>query len=799
MYNRSIRAFLLINTALANHLLKQMEKSSFCLNSQEQHYMSDSLTLHEDELKTRVYDEKFDNIHIKFCSFIDEVEKRGPTAKLWVQLYKMTTLIKQLLEAEKSANLKLQIDTIQKMIPYFHVSGHLHYAESAHLYLQDMFNIQQDLSYVEFAKFSNTCSVRKSNAYWSGIPIDQTMEHHIRDLKSKTGIISRGITDSVISKWIVTTAVQLEIISTLLKHCRIETGTSHQHVDARSASVNRNKKDLDVLSNYFENNDPFPTTPVLIALDTGLIGDSSINCYQAYENGIELLKQVVGRRFSNLQLKRLSKVLPLSAMMGAVDMEGELVSVNPNLLFQRILLSNDKTEGLKDYIAYELAPFPAAIFDGVGFRKTEKSALYKLFKPIQNYERLPDLYKVIDGGYLLHRAFWRSTDTFQQIFEKYRLFVEKHIPCTVVFDGYPTENSTKSYERSRRALKHHSPDLGFLSDEKEAGISMEDFLSNSNNKNLLINRLAPIIQNMGVQVLQAEEDADLLIVNTAIKKSEDHQSIEIIGEDTDLLILLTQFSELDSNIVLAKPMKRNKQKAIYNVRSFAYPDFKKIVAFMHAFSGSDTTSSFFQKGKDKIIKVMLDDEDLRRRAEEFYQIGADLDSLWQIGSDIVCKLYKQNRVPIKDYNIFRLHCFESLTSDYDIKKLPPTDLALKEHIKRVYFQCQYWCSNVLNPTEWGWKMGKNGILEPVFTSKELIPEKFLRKFNCSCAKGCAKKRCSCKKLGLKCNIFCKTCKGETCRNQMIEIQSDGDDIDFPEEMDVSILEPEISIDFSADI
>lgn len=800
MYNRSVRAFTLINTALANHLLKDMEKSSFRLSTQEFDFITTSLPLHDDALKERVFDDKFSSIHGKFCSFVDEVEKRGPTAKLWVQLFKMTTLIKQLLESEKSANWKLQIDTIQKMIPFFHVSGHLHYAESAHLYLQDMLNIERDLGPIEFEKFSKNCSLRKSNAFWSGIPIDQTMEHHIRDLKSKTGIIARGITNSVISKWIVTTSVQLEIISALLKHCNIETGTTHQHVDSRPARVERNKKDLQILSDYFENNEPFPTTPILIALDTGLIGDSSINCHQAYENGIELFKKVVGHRFSNLKLKRLSKVLPLSAMMSAIEVEGELITINPNLVFQRILLSNDKAEGLKDYISHELAPFPAAIFDGVGFRKTEKSALYKLFKPVQNYVRLADSHKIIDGGYLLHKVFWRPTDTFQQIFEKYRQFLEKHIPCTVVFDGYPTENSTKSFERSRRALKHHSPDLGFLSDEKEAGVSMEDFLSNSNNKNLLINQLKPIISSMGVEVFQAEEDADLMIVNTAIEKSSEYGSIEIFGEDTDLLILVTQFCESDSNIFLAKPMKRNKNKTIYNVNSFIYPELKKIVAFIHAFSGCDTTSSFFQKGKEKIVKVMLDDENLRLRAEEFYKIGADVDTLWQIASDIVCKLYKQHTVPIHEYNIMRLQCFESLTTDYDIKKLPPTDLALKEHAKRVYLQCQYWCSNILDPKEWGWKTGKNNILQPIFTSADLIPETFLKKFNCSCAKGCVGKRCTCKKLGLKCNIFCKICKGEFCRNCIINTEVDEDDsVDIPENIDLSIMEPDVLMDCTEEL
>lgn len=75
------------------------------------------------------------------------------------------------------------------------------------------------------------------------------------------------------------------------------------------------------------------------------------------------------------------------------------------------------------------------------------------------------------------------------------------------------------YERSRRATKHHSHNLRFLAEDKECGVAQEDFLSNAENKNLLINQLIDIFNKAGIQTSQAEEDADFLIVDTAIKKN----------------------------------------------------------------------------------------------------------------------------------------------------------------------------------------------------------------------------------------------------------------------------------------
>ena len=88
-------------------------------------------------------------------------------------------------------------------------------------------------------------------------------------------------------------------------------------------------------------------------------------------------------------------------MISAFKVDNEIIPADPNLVFQRILLSKDKTESLKDYINYELAPFPAALFDGIGFRKMQKSKLYDLFKPVEDFNFPSNLITVIDGGFML--------------------------------------------------------------------------------------------------------------------------------------------------------------------------------------------------------------------------------------------------------------------------------------------------------------------------------------------------------------------------------------------------------------
>ena len=269
--------------------------------------------------------------------------------------------------------------------------------------------------------------------------------------------------------------------------------------------------------------------------------------------------------------------------------------------------------------------------------------------------------------------------------------------------------------------------------------------------------------------------------------------VQIIGEDIDLLVLLTQFCEENLDIVLTKINRNKKSKTIYSPNSFKYPHLKKIIAFLHAFSGCDTNSAFFQKGKDAIFKVIDKDNDLINRAQSFYQPEANADELWKIALDIVSKMYVGKKVPINNFNSIRLECYENLKNDINVSRLPPTDLAIKEHAKRVYLQCQDWCLNKLNPLEWGWQENEN-MLTPIYTSKPLLPEKFLKKFHCSCKTSSGCKKCTCKKLGLRCGKFCKVCKGRDCQNSdnSLSIQDSDNDEDFDEDFYVPI-EPEIHL------
>ena len=74
---------------------------------------------------------------------------------------------------------------------------------------------------------------------------------------------------------------------------------------------------------------------------------------------------------------------------------------------------------------------------------------------------------IIDGGFLLHHVIWPANLTYKQLYDEYVTYVKRHYGenSIVVFDGYSNqENSTKTMEQKRRAMKKQSIEINFNQD-----------------------------------------------------------------------------------------------------------------------------------------------------------------------------------------------------------------------------------------------------------------------------------------------------------------------------------------------
>ncbi|GBN13654.1 hypothetical protein AVEN_66182-1 [Araneus ventricosus] len=298
---------------------------------------------------------------------------------------------------------------------------------------------------------------------------------------------------------------------------------------------------------------------------------------------------------------------------------------------------------------------------------------------------------------------------FGDIAKSYLTYLQTHYgsKVAVVFDGYPCDvngKSTKSAERIRRANLHSSHEIIF-NEATCPEISQEQFLANERNKVRFIDLLKKFLQKANVTVKQAVEDADVLIVETAVSAKSQYDNIFVVGENIDFLVLLTALAPMKENLYFRKCGKGRKPDVLYSTTSFKYK-FSRMILFIHAFSGCDTTSALFGHGKTKCCSLLEKNRRMEEKIQVFFNSEATIDQVAKAGETFLIHLYGGNpRTSACDLNHLHYTLFtQSATKARStLARLPPTVDAprLQDAALRSYLQIQKWLGHEKNPLEWG--------------------------------------------------------------------------------------------------
>ena len=104
------------------------------------------------------------------------------------------------------------------------------------------------------------------------------------------------------------------------------------------------------------------------------------------------------------------------------------------------------------------------------------------------------------------------------------------------------------------------------------------------------------ITSENVSVKQADNDADVLIVETAIEQFNSTNSTILIGEDVDLLVLLSKLKI----IYFLKPGKAQQESKIYSFKSLsAFSKCQNHSLFLHAALVATRHQHFLGEVKDR--------------------------------------------------------------------------------------------------------------------------------------------------------------------------------------------------------
>ena len=129
--------------------------------------------------------------------------------------------------------------------------------------------------------------------------------------------------------------------------------------------------------------------------------------------------------------------------------------------------------------------------------------------------------------------------------------------------------------------------------------------------------------------------------------------------------------------------------------------------------------------------------------------------------NLMCIVYGKQYGEYESLDKLRTNLY---TKKRDLRSLPPTEDAFRQHVKRAIFQTCIWVKAdqarpmIPDPFKFGWI--REDTVKPLLTTISPVPTHYAESAYCICKKKCGPK-CPCRKLG-SCALLCAC--GETNEN-----------------------------------
>ena len=594
-----------------------LDNCDFASFSDEPYEKAVSSEMSGELVSSTVVSEPFSQLREKLRVTAVELSSKSRTAKLWFLYLRYIRTLKKFIFAERTCNWLLHLEATSEMLNLFAAAGHGNYAKSARLYLQKMEELPENHPWLYQHFMEGKHAVTRTGDHWTAVPTDMCVEQELmRKLKSGGGMIDRGFTESVRNMWVLSLTHSARLDSALKDFADLERLLSNENKELGKKRRVLDVKDTTSFYSWLSTRNPFLIEDEkLYSLGTGVVSEwhADVNCERAEELGIFIQSTFDNKTVKQCCVKRSNVLKPLSSLL--LTKHETLLSgrkENTQTMFIRLLAIGDRVDSIKTIFAYELTHSPASLFKGGMMRKTQKSTLLKALLPKQEMMESFSTYNItiIDGGALLHRVRWVKNYTFSQVAALYYRYICNHYNNPeIIFDGYK-KATTKDQEHLRRCA---IPLSSFVSIAPENLIpyTQDRYFSLTKNKEEFVKFLSKYFVDQGVKVTNCSGDADSQIARAAIASATcSTGATAVVADDTDIAVmLLYHYKEEMGDIHLFQPHSNHTWSMKICHRRVV--DLKDHLLFTHAWSGCDTTSSIFGKGKAFAVKMLRKSAQLR--------------------------------------------------------------------------------------------------------------------------------------------------------------------------------------------
>ena len=295
------------------------------------------------------------------------------------------------------------------------------------------------------------------------------------------------------------------------------------------------------------------------SIATGIVAKPNVNIDTAKVVGDNILSKMTGELVLKYTFRKKDQVATMDTKFTMKTADGD-INIDPQLLFQRLVIAGTHVGKLPDVMRYELCAYPPALFESrhvllAANKPVLATAIWDLIPPDTNGPN-GDVRYVLDGGALLQRIPWQLGEMYDAILNRYVSYIKRYGQSIVVFDGYRNGPSTKDGTHSRRGDGHQGRKVSFTA-SMSLCVKKEEFLKNKENKQVFIDMLGEKLEQFGHQVMSASGDADLLIAKTAVEATSKSDTV-LVGEGTDLLVLLCFLHNMSAphSVLYARTQKR---------------------------------------------------------------------------------------------------------------------------------------------------------------------------------------------------------------------------------------------------
>ena len=798
-----------ITTAFANSGIDTVTVGSYllCANITKTRYHKQVLVLALEVLKRRAYrsyldyesengeDLLFGPKH-SYQSWLTQIRAEQPQAEYFSTCQEIDLSVLEVVRACRMADLDNLVLALTAVMPYVLKLDHLNYSRNLPVFLRDLLNMKErhPQLYHELKENGNFMG-RKTKNKFSSMPIDQATEQAICWLKHSGGVIGNLDDPQTVRRHQVA-------LPEMARICREFEGSDKDATDDHHEMFPKLQRD-------FKNN-VNALVDAIEKLGNPWMEKSGL-LYELNESIV--MPDVV---VQNIRSMRQSGEVQFQAILdlrinSQVEAYTDTISRNNLMLFRKALDSKVPTQTVKavvserkkqqarvvDIITAHQAGRcitalsresscnpPSLTKDGHMHHGNKADIVDCITTDKHKHRNRPNATcTIIDGTALIRKMKPGLATTIKEYIDNILSpNILSHFSYAsrvdLVFDRY-FQNSVKNATRDGRGTgKRRKVGLDI-----KIPTNWKEFLSCAENKKelfpLVSRRLVETSQLPPGKVLLMTEnercistdDMDLEFLSPSNHEEADtrmflhlfgavicgHKKVLIIANDSDIVVLgvraFALISSLDE-LWIAYSMGANRRYvAIHEVvasigqtRSLGLPGF-------HAFTGCDTTSSFFGKGKKSAYSVWLSHSKFDCAFSEMSnrQPGENsIRTVYPLIQQFVSILYGADGT--SDVDETRLDFLLHKGKDFD--NMPPSSDALYQHTLRSVYQSGYIWGSMFDAAleevyveNWGRKKvgGINSSSIPRYTTLPIISRDLRELSVCKCTTGKCSGNCGCKK------------------------------------------------------